>query len=370
MLELRAHAAAALLPDGRVLVTGGVTSESGRSDTFLQSAEIYDPKTGRFTKTAAMAEPSAFGFAVALSDGRVLVACGSTGTQRATPDVYDPRTGKFQTTGPMLSDGDCMTITVLGDGRVLFNGLTESPAGVRSPSAELFDPASGTFSPATAAAPSEPGPPESYFWVFSATRLADGRVLFVGGCYFDDKNYVSEGCDGHARAWDPVSGAVSTLAGAMEMPRGQPTVTLLPDGRVLISGGRLTIGTAYEDTLRETELYDPVAQTFKSGNGWLNCARGDPRLYGPTVTQLLDGRVLFAGGEGGCPSFLPLTAASSADIYDPAKDEFALVKGMAVTVGVGGVAVRLLDGRVLVAGGGPGGGSSQPSHRTAELFQP
>ncbi len=360
------HAAAALLPDGRVLVLGGWSYTSPGKGHILASAEIYDPRTGAFTKTGAMAQPDDGGRAVALLDGRVLVVgCGGFGkdTNASTSaELYDPKTGTFQATGRMVGNNYCGEVTRLIDGRVLFNQFSKSPAGVLSLSAELYDPASGTFSATGAVSPSETGPDGSYFAGYSATLMADGRVLFVGGCYGYLAKQGKENCDGRAEIYDPATGHVSPVGGSLGFPRSGHTATLLPDGRVLIAEGGATSGS----NLVQTEVYDPVTETFESTGGWLHCPRGPEQHNGPTVTPLVDGRVLFAGGaDYPCDAAHP---AASAEIYDPRTDDFTLIKQMPISVGVGACAVRLLDGRVLIAGGG--GLDDGTSYKTAELFQP
>ncbi len=93
-----------LLPDGKVLVTGGIGSEQARRrDAALTSAELYDPGTGTWAATASMATPRGYGFsATLLADGKVLVAggmaevpmMGGTGSDVvASAELYDPGSG-------------------------------------------------------------------------------------------------------------------------------------------------------------------------------------------------------------------------------------------------------------------------------------
>ena len=76
----RDGAAAASLPDGRVLVAGGagpaVNSGNGYSDDTTKDADLYDPATGAWTNGAAMPEPRANGIVVALPDRSILVIGG------------------------------------------------------------------------------------------------------------------------------------------------------------------------------------------------------------------------------------------------------------------------------------------------------
>jgi hypothetical protein len=91
-----------LLLNGKVLVTGGVD----RSENSLASAEIYDPETGAFSLTGTMSEPRGQHTATILKNGKVLVAGGGSGdypsqTVHRSADLYDPATGKFTPTGQM-----------------------------------------------------------------------------------------------------------------------------------------------------------------------------------------------------------------------------------------------------------------------------
>ena len=130
--------------------------------------------------------------------------------------------------------------------------------------------------------------------------------------------------------------------GNMTAPRGGHTATLLPNGKVLITGGR-------RDGLTSAELFDPVTATFSS--------------TGEMVIP--DGEVLIAGGQlpGG-------SGAAGTDLYDPATGKFSAAEDM--TIGRHSHTATLLpDGTVLIAGGysvwlwpNPGGSSS------AELYVP
>src|SRR4029079_1540480 len=124
------------------------------------------PATGTFSPTGSMGTPREFQTATRLADGRVLVAggytaaspsAGSTGITLAsyrlvesaasvlkTAEVYDPATGTFSRTGSMSSIRNDHTATLLQDGRVLvIGGGGEGYASQRT--ADLYDPATGRF---------------------------------------------------------------------------------------------------------------------------------------------------------------------------------------------------------------------------------
>src|SRR5689334_2056240 len=87
MLEPRSGHTATLLPNGKVLIAGGMR----RNQDFYKSAELYDPATGKFRTTGEMNERRVSPVAVLLNSGKVLVAGGWIGhgcTNSA--EIYDP----------------------------------------------------------------------------------------------------------------------------------------------------------------------------------------------------------------------------------------------------------------------------------------
>jgi Tol biopolymer transport system component len=312
MTAARAASAATRLQDGRVLFTGG--SGCADADTGIRaSAELYDPSTGTFSPTGSMLAPRESHTSTLLADGRVLITGGLTGPAAngsagvtlaafrlaetsanvlKTAEIYDPTTGTFSKTDSMSSIRSQHTATLLADGRVLVvGGGGEGYASV--PSADLYDPATGTFT--------KTGSMKSGRWLQTATLLRDGRVLVTGGRSPNDSVYAS------AEIFDPATGRFSSTD-TMDDGRQQHTATLLQDGRVLIAGGYWSNGQSWR-VLSSAEIFDPAAGTF-TPIGSMGSARD-----GHTATLLDDGRVLIAGGEdigerGG-------VSVTSAVIYQP-----------------------------------------------------
>src|SRR5215475_509400 len=170
MLDPRSGHSATLLPDGTVLIAGGMR----RNQDFYRSAEIFDPSSNSFRRVGDMSLARVGPVAVLLTSGKVLILGGWVGHD-TTDEVeeYDPATRKFVVAGKMTVKRARPSVTLLRDGDVLIAGGGEDggPTGVAT--AELYHPATRTFE----ALPSMHDGRVSH----TATLLNDGRVLIVGG---------------------------------------------------------------------------------------------------------------------------------------------------------------------------------------------
>jgi hypothetical protein len=249
MQAARTEHTATLLADGRVLIAGGSTSVDP-----LASTEIYNPSLGTFVAAASMASPRSNHTATMLSSGKVLIVGGENGEGAlASAELYDPAINAFTSTGSMTTARSGHTATLLVNGKVLIAGGVSSQLfayGALMPStdplatAELYDPASGSFSPAGTMTKSRVG--------HTATRLLNGTVLITGG--YADYVYSRLAGVGYeslnsAEIYDPVSGSF-TSTDPMNVTRFWHSATPLSDGSVLIAGG---IGA--DSSLASAEIY-------------------------------------------------------------------------------------------------------------------
>jgi Galactose oxidase, central domain/Kelch motif len=229
MTAYRGSNTATLLPNGKVLVTGGADQDP--TGTGLASAELYDPSTNTFTQTGNMAAARFLHTATLLKNGKVLIVGGaltSTSVPLATAELYDPTTGTFTTTGALATAREQHTATLLADGRVLIaGGSTSTGTGdlQATASVEVYDPSTGSFSVTGSMAEARS--------LHTATLLPSGNVLVAGG---GDDNSTAE-------VYDPAAGSFSLTAG-MEIGRSGHTATLLPNGSVLVAGGAIFAGLA------------------------------------------------------------------------------------------------------------------------------
>ena len=320
---------ATLLPTGKVLVTGGGDSLGAQ----LSAAELYDPETGVWSPTASMSVPREGHTATLLPTGQVLVVGGFNGRgpagMLASAELYDPATGEWHATGSLSVPRADHTETLLGSGQVLVLGgvVFVGQQAQATSSAELYDPATGewhaTGSLVTARLEN------------TATLLASGQVLVVGGSSLEGPLSSAELYDPAVGTWTP---AAPMLAG-----RGFHTATLLLSGAVLVAGGCCTP--------TEAELYDPASGAWRRTGSLLAPNSG-------TATRLPSGRVLLVGASNiGAP--IPNT-----ELFDPASETWSDA-GCTTIPRPGHTATLLLSGAVLVAGGEP---ESLHDTSTAELY--
>jgi Galactose oxidase, central domain/Kelch motif len=316
MLEPRSGHSATVLPDGRVLIAGGMR----RNRDIYRSAELYDPGSGAFKGTGEMHVGRVGQAAVLLRSGKVLIAGGWVGYGATdSAELYDPFLGTFKVIANLTTNRGRPTATLLADGDVLIagGGQHEAPGGIVS--AEVFRAATHSFQLVGSMHFGRVG--------HTATLLTDGRVLIAGGR--DD-----QGVTATAEIYDP-STRRFTLTGSMHTARYRHTAGLLPDGQVLIAGG--SDERDWRGNLASAEIYDP-----RTGEFAVAPSLNDPRFKLPAkAVRLSSGQLLIAGGS------------RSTEIYDFREGKFLLASGQMSDSWHFMSETLLKDGRVLLAGGYP-----------------
>ncbi len=305
MLHDRGAHVTVRLRDGRVLVCGGADS----TQKVLSSAEIYDPATGRWSYTGSMTTPRVGHRGVLLPDGKVLVCGGTkdvsdvlkaiTGALKSA-EIYDPATGKWTRTADMSVIRFGHTLTLTGSRAVAAEGLSVKyflgiPIPLFRDTAEYF------YKGRWYSAGTVPGKRAGH----SAVRLSNGRILLCGGVYgtniVDPNSYKALSS---AALYDPSTNRWSSLP-SMRAARGLPTLTPLPGGRCLVSGG--ASGTYTKPVgLASCEIF--TGSSFLSNRYSLRVPRA-----GHMVVPLPEGNFLVIAGAGGASN----TSLSSCEIFFP-----------------------------------------------------
>ncbi len=321
----RLHAATLLL-DGRVLMTGGFIQDTIVTDR----AEIFSPWTETFTTTSGrMAQPRAGHTATVLGNGKVLLAGGwyevSAGTLNSsyTAEIYEPSTGTFRAVDDMRQPRVDAAALRLPDGRVLVTGGSKLEGAFLTDLAdsEVFDPSTETWS-------DWPNAMVHTHATHGMHDLGDGRWLIAGG---SDSDLRAEVFDVAAGTFSPVASPTG------DQGRFGAATELFADGDAAVVGG--------EDQGTVLHFDRPTATMLNTGSG-----TSLPRAYG-TATRIASDQILVAGGvdwsNGGfvlatC-DLLKQGGVAGSQTYSTA---VRFPTGMA-----NHTATRLLDGKVLFAGG-------------------
>ncbi|MBI5546651.1 MAG: hypothetical protein HY901_22440 [Deltaproteobacteria bacterium] len=307
------------LANGEVLVTGGNDLANGRH----ASAEIYNPALNSWRAAAPMSVARMLHAAVLLPDGHVLVAGGLGATDAAldTLETYDPTSDRWSATGRLSVARWGLRAVSLASGRVLLvGGATTQPANAESTVAEEFDPSTGAVAAVGSMAKGRTD--------FSATALADGRVLVAGGAAVTASSRLAS-----AELYDPSSKQFSS-AGDLHFAVQNHAASRLGDGRVLVAGGVTSDGVT-----ARADLFDPATGQWT-----------EPPSMPTASTQLAlvtlpDGRALGLGGSNG-------PAVKAVALFDGLTSQWTVSEELLEARAAPGAAV-LLDGDVLATAGGP-----------------
>ncbi|WP_309896748.1 kelch repeat-containing protein [Archangium sp.] len=306
--------------------------------------------------TTPMPEQRRYHSATVLASDKVLVVGGwNSNGFIATARTYDPASSTWSPAGTLTLARQAHTATLLPSGKVLVVGGETSNG--HTDTAELHDPEHNSWSLAGATSQKR-----SYN---TATLLLSNKVLVVGGQNLNGAQKTVDLYDP-----DPAPGSASwSPATRLIEHRHSHTAVRLASGKVLVAGG--SAGGA----LKTTELYDPTTDTCIAGTCSVGTWKAGPSMqtarYGHTATELPNGKILVVGGKvGGQKAPLPVTSefTATAELYDPSNDTWTSAGTLASARGYH--TATLVAGKVLVAGGrGPGSGEGVVLS-TVEVYDP
>ncbi|MEW6304103.1 MAG: galactose oxidase-like domain-containing protein [Verrucomicrobiota bacterium] len=266
--------------DGRLLVTGGHV----QNGWGLNDASYYNPANNTWTRLADMNNGRWYPSSTTLANGDVLITSGSYDTNYANntlPQVWQVPSSSWRNLTNALRSLALYPRTFLApNGRVFF---------ATSTSRYLDTAGSGAW---TTLANTIHSGRDNYG---SAALYDVGKVLWAGGG--DPPTATCEKTDLHAatQAW--------SSSGSMANARRQNNLTILPDGKVLVTGGSSMAG--FNNTtgaVLVAEMWNPATGTWSTMAGYTRY-----RGYHSTALLLPDGRVLSSGGDG----------QPNAEVYSP-----------------------------------------------------
>lgn len=317
----RAHHTATLLDDGRLLIVGGLV---GRSDATV-SVEVLDPATGQVAPAASLSTARMHHRAVLLRTRKVLVLGGQTtryGAALRSTELFDPASGTWSP-GPDLTEGRAGPfVAAYAAGRELLiaGGMTWS--GGQSQvlaSAEVYSTDSNTVSATQ--------PMIAPRCLGEAVAQPNDQVLLCSGW-----ESLAQGKPAPSEVWDVPSGRF--IAVAQARPRAEAALVTLGFDSWSIAGVD-TSGAALDTVERWSgQVWSPAGPLGSPRAACTGTVRGSDALLigGRRGTNALDEVTAFPSGAAG-----PALA-------DPRWSHTATLIGDAVYV-VGG----LTDGEELLA---------------------
>jgi hypothetical protein len=336
----RVYHTTARLNDGTVLVAGGAvdivppapSAGCGLSSypgappyvalQAVNTAEIYNPGPQTFSVTGNLETARASAGSAILGNGTVLIAGGidSSGNPLSSVEIYNPSSRTFSVQHAMQVARSAPIVTVLGSGGILIAGGDVPPnpcypyASSNPPNGnipftwEIYDPVAGSTKFSSASAPMSLSS-ESFAASSSQLSIAGGALLlFSGGIQPDTTSDVSMNFGNLTiRRVESYTNTTNSGLTALNSARAYHQMTVLDSGKILITGGvrnlhhTLTNSSGFpvldplfdpSAYLKSAEIYDDSSQPAIS----TNLANMQVKRALHAAIKLIDGRVLIAGG--------------------------------------------------------------------------
>ena len=308
MTNARSGHISVTLQNGKVLVAGGITAGGSATST----AEVFDPIANSWTPMGlGMNEARSGATAALLLDGRVIIAGGQNGTAiSSTIEIFNPALGAFTSAGMMSSPRTQHAMTVLQDGRVLIVGGNNGTVPVAS--TDIFDPVAGVVSAGPALATARFG--------HSATTLLNGLVVVIGGNNGNANPAQVDATPAEIVDFTAATPAFTTLATNLATRREGHLAVLLPNNNNILIVGGTSAGSSGVTTVASAELFTPQESpqgvwTYGFGTtGAMTTARSSAagsanQVNAPSSTMQRNGVVMVAGGNDASGNALNTTEA-------------------------------------------------------------
>lgn len=282
-----------ILPDGKAMSIGG----HANYEVGIRDINLFDPVTRTWSVASTMNYGRWYPTGVALGDGRVLVLSGNTTCHSCManiPEVYDPNTNSWtQLTAAQYTQPTYPYMFLLPDGKVLYAGSDIAHTITRT-----LDVQTQTWTTVDSAM--VPGG--------SAAMYLPGKVLKTGN---NSNGMGNIPALNSAFVFDATQASPTwRQVGSMAEPRAYHTLTVLPDGSVLVTGGVQTTHVASPIPSLSAEVWNPQTETWTQ----LSSAQVK-RAYHSSALLLPDGRVLVSGSGGDAAGLM--TNELNAEIFSP-----------------------------------------------------
>ncbi len=265
-----------MLPDGRVMVTGGTISY----DPFLgiQNTNLFDPATNSFATVSSMAHGRWYPTVTLLNDGRIMTFSGysDTGPTNSTIEFYTVGSGWSSPVSAGWTPPLYPRLHLLPSGKVFYSGSTTGSM--------MFDPSNDSWSSVANTN-------------YGGTRLYGSSVLLplTPANNYRPKVMILGGGNPATGTTELIDLGASSPAWSfgpdMSQPRIEMDAVILPTGKILALGGSANDEDATSASLN-ADLYDPASNSFSSAG-----ANTYPRLYHSVALLLPDATVWIAGSN-------------------------------------------------------------------------
>jgi Domain of unknown function (DUF1929) len=279
-----------VLPDGRPFVLGGTL----QYDPFHGEPKTaaFNPFSEKFVDMPSMGGGRWYPTGTVLGDGSVLVysGLGTDGSMNRTVQIWNGKAWKAA--GTAFANVDLYPRQhVLPDGKVFEDGY--------NPDSQLYDPVSHAFTTVATT-------------IFGRDRFAGTSVLLplTPANAFKPKVMILGGANPATDTTELIDLSVPSPKWVQGPPmvkgRVELNATILPDGKVLVSGGSVN-DEDNATAVKEAQLYDPGSNTFSSAS-----TMEFPRLYHSNTLLLPDATVVALGGNPERKTYQP-----EIEIYSP-----------------------------------------------------